>query len=853
MIPLHFELTGNLVEKWSRFKAANFALNAVLDAGMVARKATELGLKLRSMTIPAAANFALNAVLDAGMVARKATELGLKLRSMTIPAGLLNVEELGEHGRLIFEYNNILRWLVLSSDNKSGDSNLSKIVLASSRLGQEELFADFVKMAHFEHKFRQSCVYLVKNKVAECDRLKSRINVLFDQVIQVLSNNLFESQTWNERLKNWMTTIKDCISGLNGEDVETPQVLQHLAEKIAEVAEMHDSEQKILKQYLSLVLNDLQKFRNVCLMDSEFISRLDEQRDACFVWDLFQSWIPALENLLKTDAVAVKFIFLKLSFSIENILKTILKPFPEQSKVLSKFYHRKLELQLRKIIQTIPRSIFIQMDGLQPLFSTNKVVQIEKLNLKQFADLGRRRLLAQKTYEIAKLSLGISSMCLSKLGPIEIEPKELLFDGLRQELRLKQLAQKTYEIAKLSLGISSMCLSKLGPIEIEPKELLFDGLRQELRLKLATFLAEELAAGNVLKTLALQTTKIHTFRNAFLFICEHIGFNGVALWQSELESVFNAAFQAEKENLKSKAPKNAPNLKNPKPKPIVGQVIHDLVKQTNPRTTVYFCMTDEWYSADLRKLEFSSDFFTVIEKWLPAIANVGLKRLISFSIHSHKKTALQELTSSAAIFEPFPEMNWKSISATLDSAGFIVFAKKMIEIASKIGQLTIVDACLSKTVQESLHARIEDVVCSVKNLLNSLAIDKKNGLKLESKPFEQSPEFSPEFVSMIERLDLYGKLAKRKLNVPNHVGFAIFGVLIHYLSTVTTSKKIEFSDNFVITTGLLTLAKLLNSMEKVEILVKLFISDANILANLKCLPSVKCVLGIQNIPEALKK
>lgn len=190
-------------------------------------------------------------------------------------------------------------------------------------------------------------------------------------------------------------------------------------------------------------------------------------------------------------------------------------------------------------------------------------------------------------------------------------------------------------------------------------------------------------------------------------------------------------------------------------------------------------MTDEWYSVDLRKLEFSSDFFSVIENWLPAIANVGLKRLISFSIHSHTKTALQELVSSTSIFEPFPEMNWKSISALLDSTDFIVFAKKMIEIVSKIGQLTIIETCLAKTVQESLHARIEDVIFSVENLVNSLIIDRKTGLKLESKPLEQSPEF----VSMIERLDLHNKLVKRKLNIPNFTGFAIFGILIHYLST----------------------------------------------------------------------
>ena len=128
-----------------------------------------------------------------------------------------------------------------------------------------------------------------------------------------------------------------------------------------------------------------------------------------------------------------------------------------------------------------------------------------------------------------------------------------------------------------------MCLSKLGPIEIKPTELLFDGLRQELNLKLQSLLNEELSSGNILKTLSTQTTRINTFREAFLFVCEHIGFNGVSLWQSELESVFNAAFQMEKNNLKIKNQQTQVNQKNTPPKPIIGQVISAMVKQTNPR------------------------------------------------------------------------------------------------------------------------------------------------------------------------------------------------------------------------------------------------------------------------------
>lgn len=46
------------------------------------------------------------------------------------------------------------------------------------------------------------------------------------------------------------------------------------------------------------------------------------------------------------------------------------------------------------------------MDELQNLFLTNKIIQVEKTNLKQLANLEWRRVLAQKTCEIIKLSEG---------------------------------------------------------------------------------------------------------------------------------------------------------------------------------------------------------------------------------------------------------------------------------------------------------------------------------------------------------------------------------------------------------------------------------------------------------------
>lgn len=78
-------------------------------------------------------------------------------------------------------------------------------------------------------------------------------------------------------------------------------------------------------------------------------------------------------------------------------------------------------------------------------------------------------------------------------------------------------------------------------------------------------------------------------------------------------------------------------------------------------------------------------------------------------------------------------------------------------------------------------------------------------------------------------------------------------VNIVVLITVSNSKKQEFSDNYVMVTGILSLAKSLGVKNVVDKLCSVFLADANLMANLKYMPSVRCTLNVQNIPEALRK
>lgn len=99
-------------------------------------------------------------------------------------------------------------------------------------------------------------------------------------------------------------------------------------------------------------------------------------------------------------------------------------------------------------------------------------------------------------------------------------------------------------------------MANLGPMEIKPNALLFDGLKQELNTKLRTMLAEPITDQNYLRALDTHRIKLKTFRDAFVFVCEHIGINGVSLWQQQLSDVVYTTLETEKPRFEKVSPVN---------------------------------------------------------------------------------------------------------------------------------------------------------------------------------------------------------------------------------------------------------------------------------------------------------
>ena len=128
-------------------------------------------------------------------------------------------------------------------------------------------------------------------------------------------------------------------------------------------------------------------------------------------------------------------------------LKRIIEQNSPDMRPVAKYYSGELVKFVKRTLSIIPTNIFEKLQEISVILTSNIKEMDSKMlkeSLKDAACFEDRFILAKRTHEVSMLTEGMLVLDKTLMGVIEIDPKEILNDGIRYELG-KTLASMLHE------------------------------------------------------------------------------------------------------------------------------------------------------------------------------------------------------------------------------------------------------------------------------------------------------------------------------------------------------------------------------------------------------------------------
>ena len=255
----------------------------------------------------------------------------------------------------------------------------------------------------------------------------------------------------DENLRLWFANLSLEVDKLSSDDpVAAVRTIQELETALTEVEQFHQIVDNIhAKQYLL----DSRDYLGKMMMTTnvaDSLNTLAVVSDAAYAWRVIEPYTDQLQQRIRNDPFAVRklrFVFLKLKSTLEMPLLRISQIESPDMYSVSEYYSSQLAHYVRNVVEVVPISMFEILNeivGVQTNALKELPTKLEKTALKEYAQDAERAKLSKATYEISIFAQGILAMESTFLGVIELDPKQLLEDGIRKQL-VKQITETFHE------------------------------------------------------------------------------------------------------------------------------------------------------------------------------------------------------------------------------------------------------------------------------------------------------------------------------------------------------------------------------------------------------------------------
>jgi WASH complex subunit strumpellin len=353
---------------------------------------------------------------------------------------------------LLRELNVTLRWLMLHTVDPiltfcSTNKRFKQVkdqVITDSEFKSIELFEILLNTSQLELRVKDILKMLLNERSARWLTNKTEANDRIQDLSEIFDGQkrLLTRINKNENLKVWFDEIKKEIDTLDYENLNIAgRKLVQLLRALEDVQEFHNLDSNMhIKQYLTEIRQYLHEMMNTVNLKEDILINLQLIGDLSYAWKIIDKYTPIMQEEIKKQpklVVKLRAAFLKLASALEIPLLRINQYHSPDFDSVSKYYSNELVEYVRKVVQILPETIFgilTKIIHLQTDVIKEVPTRIEKDKLKEYAQLDERFLVAKQTYSISVFTEGVLMMQKTLVGVIELDPKQLLEDGIRKEL-----------------------------------------------------------------------------------------------------------------------------------------------------------------------------------------------------------------------------------------------------------------------------------------------------------------------------------------------------------------------------------------------------------------------------------
>ncbi|XP_035210109.1 WASH complex subunit 5-like [Stegodyphus dumicola] len=365
------------------------------------------------------------------------------------------------------------------------------------------------------------------------------------------------------------------------------------------VQEFHQLESNLqIKQFLADTRKFLHQMLRTINIKEEVLITLEMVADLSYAWEIIDSYTVYMQQGIKrnpTLAIKLRATFLKLASALDLPLLRINQASSPDLLSVSQYYSGELVSYVRKVLHIIPETMFglmAQIIYLQTNVLKEVPTRLMKDQLKAYAQLDERYKVAKYTHAISVFTEGILMMKRTLVGIIQIDPKQLLEDGIRKEL-----------VQKVAVA-------------------LHEGLVFNPKVKSSELVPKLEAIGQ----------KMDGFRRSFEYIQDYVSIYGLKIWQEEMSRIINYNVEQECNAFLRHKVQDWQSIYQSRTIPIpcfapldnlsvnfIGRLAREVLRITDPRITVYIDQTTTWYDFKTHNEVVSLKLFSLIQ-----VSNVEL-------------------------------------------------------------------------------------------------------------------------------------------------------------------------------------------------------------------------------------